>query len=814
MRSGTHSQQQHVDWIAAARQAAERMRAAGGSSADGGCLGRVTPPAFVLPDYDIVREVHRGGQGVVYEARQKSIPRTVALKVMRTGPFAGEMDRLRFEREISILAQLRHRNIVGILDRGDAGGSHFLVMDFVDGRPLDRYAREEALDLRARLQLHAAVCDAVSAAHLRGVIHRDLKPANILIDASGEPRILDFGLAMTVNEAEGPAGTVTGQFVGSLPWVAPEQALGRHGDVDVRSDVYSLGVILYQLLTEQFPYSTVGSLEEALARIRVAEPVSPRTLAREVDDDLETIVLKCLQKEPGRRYQSAAELARDVRHYLSGEPIEAKRDSSWYLLSKLLRRNLATTVVAAAFVVVICAGLVIATTFWQRAAVDRDRAESAERAERSARTQAEAEAAKAQAVNRFLQDALVAANPEVVPGREVSVRELLDTAVREIDAGSLADQVDVEAAVRTTIGSSYLALGRAEEALAQFEPALALIDRPDSAPGSEVANLLRQLAETYLALQRTEEADAAARRAVDTMRKVHGGDHLEVVAALRTLARVYSRQGKRAEDAAVRREALAMHARLAGDDDVDVLHSRLVLAVTEHDMDASEELVERIVGLYDTGAAPVDAGAVRVFRTLGGIRHIQGDYAGAVEAYRRARDIVREVYGPDHPWEVQVLLEMAFARRSAGAPDRGDAELTEATEVAQRVYGADDSRYADLLVQRAALALGRDDLATAESLVEQVAGMDPAGNPADHWTRAQATSLLGEIKLRRGEYEDAEPLLLEGYAGIVASGVPGTLQWHAAQRLVRLYEATGGVEEAAQWRACADAARAPSRVDP
>jgi len=814
VRRETHAEQ-HADWIAAARREAQRIRAAGGSSADGIGLGRPAQAASLdLRDYDIIREVHRGGQGVVYEARQRSIPRTVAVKVLHTGPFAGETDRVRFEREISILAQLRHRNIVGILDRGDACGCHYLVMDFVDGRPLDRYAREQGLDLRARLKLFAAVCDAVSAAHLRAVIHRDLKPANILIDAAGEPRILDFGLAMMVDGDRSPGTTITGQFVGSLPWVAPEQALGLRADVDVRSDVYSLGVILYQLLTDRFPYSTVGNLEEVLTRIRSAEPTPPRALNAQVDDELETIALKCLQKDPARRYQSVGELARDARHYLAGEPIAAKRDSSWYVLRKMLRRYRAAALVAAAFLVVISVGFVIAVVLWQRAALDRDRAVRAETSERSARQQAEDEAAKARAVNQFLQNALAAASPEVAARREVSVRELLDNAVREIDAGSLAEQPSVESAVRATIGNSYLALGRAEQAVAQFDSALALIPEADGMARSDEGNIQRQLAEAYLELARTEEAEALARQALASIRQAHDGDHLELVAALRTMARVHLHQGRPAESMALRHEALAMHARVLGEDHVDVLHSRLVLAVNDHNMAEVEVLTDRLTELYESGAEHVDANAVRVFRTLGGVRHIQGDYAGAEHAYGRALEIIREVYGSDHPLEIAVRMELAFLHRSAGAPEGGEAELAQVCEIARRVFGADDSRYADLLVQRAALALGQDNPAKAESLVKQVLNMSTAGNPADDWTRAQARSLLGDIMLRRGDLDDAEPLLLEGYAGIVASEIPGSLQWHAAKRLVRLYQALGDKDQAAAWQSQVDQAQPPSRVDP
>ncbi|HUN80079.1 MAG TPA: serine/threonine-protein kinase, partial [Phycisphaerae bacterium] len=335
MWSRPDSSNRHQEWIAGARAQFEKARTSEfPSSLDAGRLpGEPRLPG--LPGYRLVREIRRGGQGVVYEGVQEKTGRTVALKVLRGGQFADKSELLRFDREVHILAQLNHRNIVGVLDRGDVDGSQFLVMDFIDGMPLDRYARNHCDTIEERLYLFAAVCDAVSAAHQRGVIHRDLKPGNILVDTSGQPRILDFGLARM--ESDGESGmTQTGQFLGSLPWASPEQALGRMSDVDVRSDVYSLGVVLYQLITDQMPYSTIGDLGTILSNIRSAEPIPPRAFAAGIADDLQTITLKALSKEPDRRYQSVGEFAADIRHFLAQEPIEARRDSAVYLMRKTL----------------------------------------------------------------------------------------------------------------------------------------------------------------------------------------------------------------------------------------------------------------------------------------------------------------------------------------------------------------------------------------------------------------------------------------------------------------------------------------------
>ncbi len=300
-----------------------------------------------LPGYEIVREIHRGGQGVVYQALQKSTKRQVAIKFMREGAFATPADRARFEREVEILAQLNHPNIVTIHDSGSAAGHVYFVMDYIDGEPLDAWIAGGRLPepLRPRpsrdelLRVFAVICDAVHAAHQRGIVHRDLKPSNIRMAADGQPHVLDFGLAKVSGVPTGdtpstPVLTLTGQFMGSLPWASPEQAEAQPDRIGVGSDVYSLGVMLYQVLTGRFPYDVTGNIREVLNRIAAVEPSPLNATPREIPTDLQTIVLKCLRKEPERRYAHAGDLAQDLRHFLVGEPIAARRDSMLYLVRK------------------------------------------------------------------------------------------------------------------------------------------------------------------------------------------------------------------------------------------------------------------------------------------------------------------------------------------------------------------------------------------------------------------------------------------------------------------------------------------------
>lgn len=298
--------------------------------------------------YALIHEIHRGGQGVVYKARQVSTGREVAVKVLHCGAQANPVEVARFEREIKLLARLRHPNIVALLDGGISEGSRYLVMDFVDGEPLDRFVRSGSLGLREVLGMMAKICEAVGAAHHRGIVHRDLKPSNVRIDGKGEPHVLDFGLAKLIDDVDEPDKfssqiTMTGQFVGSLPWAAPEQVDNRSHDVDMRTDVYALGVILYVLITGRHPYPLVGNVRSAFEHIVSTPPTPPSRFVPNLDRDVETIILKCLTKDTARRYQSGDELAREIRRCLSGQPIEARRDSTWYVLSKTMRRHRAAT---------------------------------------------------------------------------------------------------------------------------------------------------------------------------------------------------------------------------------------------------------------------------------------------------------------------------------------------------------------------------------------------------------------------------------------------------------------------------------------
>ena len=338
--------------------------------------------------FRIVRRIGEGGMGVVFEAEQDNPRRTVALKVIRTGLASDSVVR-RFRHESEVLGRLQHIGIADIYEAGVAetalGHQPYFAMQLIHGRSLIDFAKEHRLDTRARLDLIARVCDAVGYAHQRGIIHRDLKPANILVDASGQPKVLDFGVAR-VTDGEltiATMQTATGQMVGTLPYMSPEQLSGKSDDVDTRSDVYSLGVSLYELLAEKLPYRVTDcTLPEAARIIAQVEPKHLSTIDRRFRGDVDTIVLKALQKDREQRYQSVAEFAADIRRYLVDEPVQARPPSAMYQLRKFARRN--KGLVGGVMGVFIALVVGLAGVLWFAAQESRQRA-SAERATNDAR---------------------------------------------------------------------------------------------------------------------------------------------------------------------------------------------------------------------------------------------------------------------------------------------------------------------------------------------------------------------------------------------------------------------------------------------
>ncbi|MCJ7729778.1 MAG: protein kinase, partial [Sedimentisphaerales bacterium] len=299
--------------------------------------------SFAFENYEIIQELPQGGQAIVYKAIHKPTKTHVAIKILLPTLVASTRARYYFEREAELIASLDHPNIVKIRDSGIIHRQYFFVMEYIKGQPLDRYVEAQNLSFRQRIMLFDKICGAVTYAHQQGIVHRDLKSANVLIDERGEPHILDFGLAKAIGISElaqkDVMPTITGQWAGSLSNMSPEQAAAKPELIDVRTDVYALGMMLYHILTGQDPYDVTGSILQVLQNIQEAEPVRPSKIIRKFDPDVEAILLAALAKDRSQRYQSVASLQGDIENWLAGRPITVRSISTLYLMRKVIARH-------------------------------------------------------------------------------------------------------------------------------------------------------------------------------------------------------------------------------------------------------------------------------------------------------------------------------------------------------------------------------------------------------------------------------------------------------------------------------------------
>jgi len=837
--------------------------------------------------YRILGLLGEGGMGSVYQAEQQIPHRIVALKVIKAGVASAQLLR-RFEQEAEALGRLQHPGIAQVYEAGTAdsgfGPQPYFAMEFIQGQPLVAYAAERRLDVRARLELMAKVCDAVNHAHQRGIIHRDLKPGNILVDAAGQPKVLDFGVArVTDSDAQATRQTDLGQLIGTLAYMSPEQALADPLELDIRSDVYTLGVILYELLADKLPYKTDGNaLHEIVRVIREEDPAPLSTIQRSYRGDIEIIVAKALEKDKARRYATAAELGADIRRHLTDQPIVARPPSASYQLRKFSRRHKAVVAGTTAVVVVLVGGVIAST--WE-----------AVRA-RAAEQRANKEAATAQAINNFLEYDLLAqadihrqSGPNAKLDPDLKVRTALDRAAAKI-AGKFVGQPEVEASIRDRIGKTYEGLGVYPEARKQLELALELRRKVLGDEHTETLRTKRFFAGLALDQGKYAEAEALFSQTLETTRRVLGPEHPIALACAVGLAGVYNLTGKYAQAEALLRQTIEIERRVLGPEDPDTLSSMHDLASTYYTQGKyaqAEPLFTQNLVIQRRVSGPEHPLTLQAMSSLANTYSAQGNYLQSESLHRQALEIKRRVLGPEHPETLYTLLclantylyqakypqaealyvpaveidrrvlgpehpntlltmtGLAVVYESEGKYAQAEAFYSQIMEVTRRVHGPEhiltllaltnlgevcqeegkyDSavRYLIQALVGRRHVLGSKDLDTMRSAADlaltylsqgKFAESEPLARealetdrkaPSDNWDQYRAESLLGASLAGQKKYQEAEPLLLEGYRQLQArkDHIPAPDRPNldqARKRIVQLYQAWGKPEKAAEW---------------
>ena len=746
------------------------------------------PDLEQIGPYRLVKEIGEGGMGLVYEAEQlEPIKRRVALKMVKRGMDTEEFV-ARFESERQALAMMDHSAIAKVFDAGATErGRPYFVMEYVEGIPINDYCDEHKLSVHDRLELFVLVCEGVHHAHQKAIIHRDLKPSNILvgkIDGHHVPKIIDFGVAKAMDNSimENTMTTGAGQLVGTPEYMSPEQTDMTAMGIDTRTDVYALGVVLYELLVGQLPFpseelkdkgfyevlriiredeapkpstraKTLAGSRKTLNKVAVNRRIEPTSLGKKLRGDLDWITMRALEKDRTRRYETVKGFSQDIKRHLRFEPVSAGPPSQTYRMGKFIRRHRSGVVAAGIGLAAILLGIAGTTTGLVRAV----------RAERHARQEAET----ARKVSDFLVGLFEVSDPDQSKGNTITAREILDQGSLRI-AEELEGEPMTQSRLMNTIGKVYQNLGLYEEATPQLETALELRRSASGEDDIVSAAMLADLGDLYIDRGLYDDAEEMLTEALAVMdRQGEQADNLALALSINELASVYRRQGKYDLAEPLYERALNIRMVALGPDDPEVARSYNSLAIlnwNRGNYTEAERLYKQALDLWKKAYGSDHSDVAKGLNNLALLYHQQDLYADAEPLYEEAAAIYEKVLGPEHPRLTLALNNLALCHYEAGQLDEADPLFRRALKIREKVLGPDHPDVAQTLNNLANLERSRGNYTEAEALYTRALEIRVAALGQEHPDVGWTLRDMGIRALKMGNPEEARPFFEQAVA--------------------------------------------------